>query len=119
MKRQREGKRDRCFEVDRGKSMEGVKTTCLAWLARGTGIPSILHIYSFSTIDTQGRHGRQGQKGSADRNARAPTNRHHGATEFNISREAFFFMARVSLVSTEMTSRSHGRDRRGSRGGKW
>lgn len=71
MKRQREGKRDRCFEADRGKSMEGVKTTCLAWLARGTGIPSILHIYSFSTIDTQGRHGRQGQKGSADRNARA------------------------------------------------
>lgn len=48
-----------------------------------------------------------------------PTNRHHGATEFNISREAFFFMAMVSLVSTEMTSRSHVGVRRRGRGGTW
>lgn len=102
--------------MNRGESMEGIEV--LNWhdcQGRGRKFPSILHIYSFSTIDTPGQaQARQRQNGIV-----GPETRRAQMRVITVLRSStfqrscyLFSMARVNLVSTEMASRGHGRHRR-------
>lgn len=98
-RQERKGKERNAKEEEKGtkaserievnSAWKGSKNSCLALTSQGkTGIPSILHIYSFSTIDTPraGKGQAKGHKACRPGPKRTETSRCYGVQHF---REAF------------------------------
>lgn len=119
------GETNESLGAGRGKKRtEGAQNRLSAWLwpaRRETGIPSILHIYSFSTIDTPraGKGQAKGHKACRPGPKRTETTWCYGVQHFQGGFSRISFMAGgFSLVSTEMTSCGHKGHRRGEEEGE-